>query len=257
MPAPPIRSSSVLFHGPISFTTPGGGEVTIQLESSASDYSITLPKPSGNAGRAMVSTVDGFTEASHGPVLVGTDQTISGTKTFTTLPVFPAGVAATEHYVNNQVFPISRGGTGAQNAADARTNLGLSTPLSPTIGGTGQTSLEAAITAFRVPYRFYESNSNNRTLSASDNGGLFRAQTGGGNVRYTLPPSANVTDGWTATFVKAVAANNLQLRGAGSDTIGGISGDVNIPNQYASITIIRAGNNWFATSYFAGGLLTP
>lgn len=266
-----LRAPSSLFYGPIKFLTPDGGEVTLGVASSEDDYSFTLFEPPGDENYMVVTSPTGLTYLPFVPFQpLGTaDKTIqapliierpttqgSGTVLRLRFPD-PIGPSISDIDItasaSNSYFSVS----GNLHFSG---NITFSSPLPVAQGGTGVTTLMGLATALAVPLRFSENNTSNRNLTAADNGGLFRAQTGTASIRYNLPSIDTCPDGWTATFVKGQAPNSMFVRPVGSDFIGNMistSAELSWTNIYTSITIVKAGAaRWFVSSYFNGLMIT-
>lgn len=101
--------------------------------------------------------------------------------------IYEAGVKLEDKYLNNNsVIPITNGGTGADNAADALTNLGLTFPLSINQGGTGETSLTALLAALGfVIGSDYIKLPNGKMFQWGNVGGYVSAKRD--NITITLP----------------------------------------------------------------------
>ena len=84
------------------------------------------------------------------------------------------------------------------------------------------------------------------TIISSRNSTFYTVATGGGNVTVTLP-NAILCNGLMLGFYKSVAANDMILDGAASQTING-STTKTFGSQHDAVIIISNGSNWFIIS---------
>jgi len=126
------------------------------------------------------------------------------------------------------VVPVSLGGTGSGDLANARANLGL---------GTASTS---ASTDFSPAFFSTVSETTTaRTLSDSDNGKVI-VFSSSSNIDVTIPDT--LTSGFSCTVVQS-GAGQITVATSGSASVFGYGGNLSTAGQYAALNIIPTGSN--------------
>lgn len=83
------------------------------------------------------------------------------------------------------------------------------------------------------------------TLTASDAGKAYEADTTSGNIEFDLPSAASVGDGKGFLFKKTVAANSMIVDPSGSETIDNSSTSLTVTGVNAIVGIFSNGAEWY------------
>jgi hypothetical protein len=161
---------------------------------------------------------------------------------------YHAQAAATS--ASNASTSASNAATSGSNAAASASNAATSaTSAASSATAASASAASASAAAASGLYRQVLDKSANYTITASDGGTLFRANTGSGAITFTLPQISTVTDGFKAVIVKWTGdANAVTINRAGTDTINGATA-ISIGSQYSQTIFVAdfESATWFAS----------
>lgn len=147
----------------------------------------------------------------------------------------------------NAATATTQAGVATTQAGIATTQAGIATTQATAASASAAAAAAAAASGL---YRQVLDKSANYTILAADGGTLFRANTGGGSIAFTLPSISAVTDGFKVSIVKWTGdGNTVTINRAGSDTINGGT-SVTIATQYSQTVLVAdfETNTWFAST---------
>jgi len=152
-----------------------------------------------------------------------------------------ASTATTQ--ASNASTSASSASSSASSASTSATNAAASATAA------SASAASAAAAAASGLYRQVLDKTSNYTILTADQGTLFRSNTSGGAITFTLPSISAVTDGFKVSIVKWTSdANVVNINRAGSDTINGGT-SVQIGSQYSQVVFVAdfETNQWFAS----------
>lgn len=148
---------------------------------------------------------------------------------------------------SNSATTATTQATNSSNSATAA--AGSATAAAGSATSAANSAAASAAAAASGLYRQVLDKSANYTIVSADSGSLFRSNTSGGAITFTLPSISAVADGFRIAVVKWTNDANLTtVQRAGSDTINGAN-SVTIANQYSQIVFVAdfETNTWFAS----------
>ena len=275
-----LGTAATVATGTISGTIPvltTGGLLEVARIPNLEDLTGLLPLTKGGTGGTDAATA----RASLG---LGTAALVNTGTTSGTVPLIQATNKLAASAVPDLpdltgTLTISKGGTGATSALDARSNLGLGSAATASTGttdgtipvlstsgklvadrvqnlenlngtltiakgGTGATTASAARTALGLQYFaqvFPISISHIDSPYTTGSGYILLANDAGGDITINLPPSSF---GAYLTVKKLGATNSVTIDADGAETIDGAATAV-LSTQNESITLVGDGVNWY------------
>ncbi|NBS69396.1 hypothetical protein EBT31_10860 [bacterium] len=219
----------------------------------------------GDAGGGIASSIQAIAGTGSFATL-GTTQTISGAKTFSAATTFSNSVTFTNTsltFPSGFTLPVNRGGTGAEAASGANSDItsitGLTTALSVAQGGTGSTTASGARSALSAA----ASGANSDITSLSGLTTAITVAQGGTGATTAAAARTNLLPSFTGAGGKYLAVNSgatdIEYVTATSGTVTSVA--MTVPTSVLSVsgtpvttsgTLAVSLQNQSANTIFAG-----